>query len=98
MSQGGKKVGLHGGDGTEAHFPNPPPLLGRRAGTISRLTRGDYGGSLYLLLLFGGVLMAQKHVLGVVSMGVVLLFKGTMTPGQFWLPCSAPPRPNHGTL
>ena len=24
-NQGGKKIGLRGGDGTEAHFPNPPP-------------------------------------------------------------------------
>ena len=28
-----------------------------------------------------------------VPAGVVLLFKGTMTPGHFRLPCSAPPRP-----
>ena len=40
----------------------PPPLLGRRAGTISRLTTGDSGGSLYFLILLGGVSMPQKHV------------------------------------
>ena len=67
--QGGKKIGLRGGDGTEAHFPNPPPLLGRRAGTISRLTTGDSGGSLYFLILLGGVSMAQKHVFGVCANG-----------------------------
>ena len=43
-------------------FPTPPPLLGRRAGTISRLTTGDSGGSLYFLILLGGVSMPQKHV------------------------------------
>ena len=37
---GGKKIALQGGDGTEAHLPNPPlPLLGRRAG------RGDWAGA-----------------------------------------------------
>ena len=30
--------------------------------------------------------------------GVVLFFKGTMTPGHFRLPCSAPPRPYRGTM
>ena len=37
---GGKKIALRGGDGTEAHLPNPPlPLLGRRAG------RGVWAGA-----------------------------------------------------
>ena len=37
---GGKKIALQGGDGTEAHLPNPPlPLLGRRAG------RGVWAGA-----------------------------------------------------
>ena len=38
--QGGKKIALRGGDGTEAHLPNPPlHLLGRRAG------RGVWAGA-----------------------------------------------------
>ena len=39
--EGGKKIALRGGgDGTEAHLPNPPlPLLGRRAG------RGVWAGA-----------------------------------------------------
>ena len=56
-----------GGGGHERPFSKPPPLLGRRAGTI--VTNCQRGGG-------------------------VLLFKGTMTPGHFRLPCSAPPRPN----
>ena len=54
--QGGKNIGLQGGDGTEAHPPPPP------AGTISRPTKGDCGGSLYFLILLGGVWMAQHHI------------------------------------
>ena len=39
-AQGGKKIALRGGDGTEAHLPNPPlPLLGCRAG------RGVWAGA-----------------------------------------------------
>ena len=40
-THGGKKIALQGGDGTEAHLPNPPPppLLGRRAG------RGVWAGA-----------------------------------------------------
>ena len=39
-TQGGKKIALRGGDGTETHLPNPPlPLLGRRAG------RGVWAGA-----------------------------------------------------
>ena len=40
LQKGGKKIALQGGDGTEAHFSNPPlPLLGRRAG------RGVWAGA-----------------------------------------------------
>ena len=40
LGLGGKKIALRGGDGTEAHLPNPPlPLLGRRAG------RGVWAGA-----------------------------------------------------
>ena len=49
---GGKKIALQGGDGTEAHFSNPPvPFLGRRAGTgvwagaALPAVRGGGGGS-----------------------------------------------------
>ena len=44
-------------------FPTPP-LLGRRAGTIFRLTTGDRGGSLYFLIVLGGVWMAQNRIFG----------------------------------
>ena len=51
-------------------FSQLPPLLGRRAGTISRLTKGDCGGSLYFLILLGGVWMAWNHIiLGCASRG-----------------------------
>ena len=42
---GGKKIALQGGGGggMNAHFPNPPPLLGRRVGTIvTECQRGWY--------------------------------------------------------
>ena len=66
-SLGGKKIGLRGGGGGRWHgspFSQPPPLLGRRAGTISRLTTGDYGGSVYFLILLGGAWMAHNHIFG----------------------------------
>ena len=47
--QGGKKIALRGGDGTEAHLPNPPlPLLGRRA------RRGVWAGAALPAVLGGG--------------------------------------------
>ena len=48
-NQGGKKIALQGGDGTEAHLPNPPlPLLGRRAG------RGVWAGAALRAVPGGG--------------------------------------------
>ena len=46
---GRKKIALRGGDGTEAHLPNPPlPLLGRRAG------RGVWAGAALPAMPGGG--------------------------------------------
>ena len=52
FGQGGKKIALQGGDGMEAHLPNPPlPLLGRRArrgvwaGAALPAVPGGRGGS-----------------------------------------------------
>ena len=52
---GGKKIALQGGDGTEAHLPNPPlPLLGRRAG------RGVWAGAALPAVPGGGGVRPQQ--------------------------------------
>ena len=53
-SMGGKKIALRGGDGTEAHLPNPPlPLLGRRA------ARGVWAGAALPAVTGGGGVRPQ---------------------------------------
>ena len=53
---GGKKIALRGGDGTEAHLPNPPlPLLGRRAG------RGVWAGAALPAVPGGGGGSRPQH-------------------------------------
>ena len=53
---GGKKIALRGGDGTEAHLPNPPlPLLGRRAG------RGVWAGAALPAVPGGGGEFRPQH-------------------------------------
>ena len=47
-TRGGRKLLCGGGDGTEAHLPNPPPLLGRRAG------RGVWAGAALCAVPGGG--------------------------------------------
>ena len=67
IPQGQEENCFAGGRWHGSPFSQPPPLLGHPARTISRLTTGDSGGSLYFLyflILLGGVWMAWNHIFG----------------------------------
>ena len=74
-------------------FPTPPPSLVAVPGRFLGSQKGACGGSLYFLILLGGVWMARNHIfLGCANNGSVL-FQGTKGYNDPRSVLAAPPRP-----